>query len=173
MGSIRLLVIGLCLILLHTHTGLLAQEKRKKTYSFDVQLLTGNHRIGIFKTIDASNLLLKEKYSDSLISIPAADINLVKVRKVNAGGHIIKGAGITIGTITGIVLGFMLGYHSKADCNGGNCPEFGPELRGVGQGLLGGIIGGGIGSLLGNPSRAYNIDGKQENFEKLKVYVSP
>lgn len=123
MRNIHLLFIGLCSILLHIHTGLFAQEKKKSVYSFDVELLTGAQRNGIFKTMDGSNLILKEKKSDSLISIPVADIRIVKVKKVNAGGHILKGAGIIIGAASGMVLGYMLGYHSNADCNGVNCPD--------------------------------------------------
>lgn len=91
---------------------------------------------------------------------------------MNAGGHILKGAGIIIGAASGMVLGYMLGYHSNADCNGVNCPDSEPLLRAIGQGLLGGIIGGAVGSLLGNRSKKYIIDGQQENFEKMKVYVS-
>jgi hypothetical protein len=92
-----LLVIGSCVIMLHIHSGLFAQKKKVKTYSIDVELINGDHRNGKFETLDGSNLILKEKDTDSLISVPGADIFVVKVKKVNAGGHILKGTGIILG----------------------------------------------------------------------------
>ena len=70
MRNIHLLVIGLCSVLMHIHPGLYAQEKKKKNYSLDVLLLTGEHRNGIFKTIDGSNLILKEKDSEVAHTLP-------------------------------------------------------------------------------------------------------
>lgn len=166
------LIIGLFWIPLHINSGLYAQEQNKKTYSFDVQMITGEPRKGILKSIDGTNLIIREKGSDSLLSIPASDIRVVKIRKVNVGGHIIKGAGIIIGAATGFALGYLIGSSSDPQCDDGSCIDWGPELRGIGQGLIGGTLGGVAGSLLGNHAKKYVIDGLPENFETMKMTLS-
>jgi len=171
MKSIHLAVLGL-LWMLHPNISLYAQNQKNRNYFFDVQLLTGEHRKGILRTIGESNVILKEKDTDSLLLIAASDIRVVKIKKVNAGGHILKGAGIIVGAATGMVLGYIIGSNSDPECDDGSCNDWGPEIRGIGQGLIGGIIGGAIGSLLGNPAKKYVIDGLPENLEKMRMHLS-
>ncbi len=166
------MIIGLFCILLHFSNSVCAQEEKKKRYFVNVQMNYGEQRKGILKAIDGSNLIIKEKDADALLSISASDILRIRIRKVNAGRRIIKGAGIIVGATAGAVLGYIIGSTSEPDCEDGSCIDWGPELRGIGGGLVGAVFGGAGGSFLGNYGKKYVIDGSPENFEEMKMQLT-
>ena len=148
-------------------------EKKIKIYNAIITTSQKQKLSGVFLEVQDSSVTIIS--SDEKIKVPATSIMVIKIKRKGAVGR-----GATIGGLSGVGLGLIIGLASGDD----ECPQgswciyqMSAGDKALAGGLALGISGTIVGMTIGAVSRAEKIhvngDAKifQNNVEKMKTYV--
>ena len=102
--------------------------------------------------------------------IPYQNLNEVTIKRKGSVGK-----GILIGTISGMLVGAIVGYASYKPVNCDNafiCLDFGPGYDAAAGATIGSVLGASLGGILGAVAKTrFVIGGKKEKFHLMKESV--
>jgi len=142
-----------------------AQKKKKGTYKLWVERINREPVEGRLLELKDSTVLVGWWETGTVEEIQVKEVKRMKFRRKGAIG---KGAAIGAGA--GLALGLITGFASGDDEPGWFSMT--AEEKSVGSAVLLTPVGAAVGAVVGSARKKFVIEGKQDNYEKLKTEMA-
>ena len=142
-----------------------AQKRKKGTYKLWVERINREPVEGRLLELKDSTVLVGWWETGTVEEISVSEVKRMKFRRKGAIG---KGAGIGAGA--GLALGLITGFADGDDEPGWFSST--AEQKALGGSILLTPVGAAIGAVVGSARKKFVIEGRQDNYEKLKTEMA-